>query len=163
MQDIVGRAWASCMHFSHQREHEVSKVAWGDNTCWKFAVAHSWQFSWAYSVHYHVSITFQHFLPGLVCLLFGFVLCSFYTFSGRSLLMHFFWHRAMPSSTSCANCISMVPSVTFMCCVLYESDLRYGVTDWHCSTTNSVGLAREHDWVGLAHACPTIPHGWKED
>jgi len=28
--------------------------------------------------------------------------------------------------------------------------------DQHCSTTNSVGLAHEHDLVGLAHARPII-------
>jgi len=27
MQDVVGWVWASCMHFSHQRQNKVSKVA----------------------------------------------------------------------------------------------------------------------------------------
>jgi len=43
MQDIEGRAWAICMHFSYQRKNEVSKVAecwWDDSSCRKFVVVH---------------------------------------------------------------------------------------------------------------------------
>jgi len=70
----------------------------GDNSCRKFVVAHCWhQSSWAYSVDYHVSITsVLHSRSPM--LLFGFVFCTFDTFSPH--LTHFFWHWAMPSSTS---------------------------------------------------------------
>ena len=101
MQDIVGRVWVSGMHYSQWRGNEAPKVAesqWGDNSCRNFVVAHCWlQSSWAYSVNYHVSIT--SVLPSWSrLLLFGFGFCTFDTFS--PYLTHFFWHWAMPPSTS---------------------------------------------------------------
>ena len=38
--------------------------------------------------------------------------------------------------------------------ILHEPDLQCGVTDRHSSSTNTVGLACEHDYVGLTHTHP---------
>jgi len=42
--------------------------------------------------------------------------------------------------------------------IFHESDLRYRVTDRHHSSMNSMGLARENDYVGLTRARPIGMH-----
>ena len=65
----------------------------------------------------------------------------------------------MPATSGYVNVLYMHCIVStkfygarFSYAILHASDLRYGVTDRHCSTTNSVGLAREHRLSG-AHSC----------
>ena len=51
-------------------------------------------------------------------------------------------------------CKHKIYSVRFSHSILHSSDLQYGVTDRHHSTTNSVGLAREHRLRGAhSHYC----------
>ena len=70
------------------------------------------------SVDCHVSITFQPFLPGLVC-------CSFVVSS------------ACPTPAQCCsalNSISMTSSVIFICCMLYCRSQIYSM-QWCCFST----------------------------
>ena len=62
------REQAACILATEDDVSDVAEWQRGHNSCRKFVVAHFWcQFSWVYSMDYDVSITFQPFLPGLVC------------------------------------------------------------------------------------------------
>ena len=102
MQDIVGQVWANCMHFSHQRKNEVSKVVsvnWGDNSCRKFVVVRVWPHKttsvgtkaiWAYSRDCH-DFSALHSLACFVTLCF--VFCTPDIFTGSvPVSTHFFCH-----------------------------------------------------------------------
>ena len=100
-------------------------------------MAHFWhQSSWIHSRDCHVSITFQSFLPGLVCSFLRLSSACLTPSQGHSVNAFLLPSHHVPSSTS-LNCfagnkcicsgISMTSSVIFICCALYSMSQIYGM------------------------------------
>ena len=155
-QDIVGRVWTSCMHFSHWRENGVSEGYQGDNSYRKLVVVHNLLALVYLDLWHRLSCqqTCQHnfIAPSSwsCLLLFGLVFCMFNSFLGSSPINAFYLphvpllHRAM--------CYQLSTSPNWLHCnfhmfhvIVSWVRLQYGVTDRHRLTTNSVGLAHEHN------------------
>ena len=133
----------------------------------KFVVAHFWhQSRWVYTIDCHVSKTFQSILPGHVCSSLGLSSACLIPSQGCSQLMHFFCHHTMchEYKSELFYRLSAYAQVSvwhqdlvefrMLCIILHEPDLQCGVTDRHSSSTNTVGLACERDYVGLSHTHP---------
>ena len=109
------------------KEHEVLKVAEcyrGDNSCRKFVVAHcQHQTSLAYSVDSHMNITFQSFIPGLVCCLSSehFIPSQGWSFPVNVFLI------LLPSCHVPCHRVLVWCQCNFICCTLYFTSQIYGM------------------------------------